>query len=77
MDKEELQALWEQATELPDAETSPLAIAIITEAMCEEESCDPDEAARRVDRIALDCAAFANAIVKRAQGLGCGPESEK
>ncbi len=69
MDKKELQALWEQGTELPDAHESPLAKAIISEALAEETTCDPQEAARRVYRIAQDIEDFANAITERAQGL--------
>ena len=74
MDKNELQALWEQATELPDTESSPLARAIIAEAfmgddICEGPKCDPREAAERVYRLAEDCESFGNAITERAQGL--------
>ncbi len=67
MDKATLEALWEQATDLPDAQESPLAKAIITEAMCGEPTCDHIEAARRVYQIADDCEQFAGAIA-RAQG---------
>ena len=73
MDKKELQALWEQGTELPNAHESPLAIAIISEALEEgtrgKTVCDPREAAERVYKIAQDCEDFANAITERAQGF--------
>ncbi len=69
MDKKELQSLWEQATGLPDVKTSPLAQAIIAEALSEEPRCNPQEAAERVYKLAEDCENFGNAIIERAQGL--------
>ena len=69
IDKETLGGLWEQATDLPDAKESPLAVAIIAEALSEEPTCDPQEAAQRAYQIANDCEHFANAIIERAQGL--------
>ena len=68
MDKEELQALWEQTTDLPDSKESPLAIAIIAEALGEGDD-DAQAVANRLYRIAQDCEDFANAITERAQGL--------
>ena len=72
MDKKELQALWEQGTELPDAHESPLAKAIISEALeaaGDGATCDAEGAARAVYRIAQDIEDFGNAITERAQGL--------
>ena len=68
MDKEELQALWEQTTDLPDAKESPLAIAIIAEALGEGDD-DAEAITNRVYRIAEDCENFGNALTERAQGL--------
>ncbi|KKM64888.1 hypothetical protein LCGC14_1496770 [marine sediment metagenome] len=70
MNKETLEELWEQATDLPDAKESPLAKAIISEALeaaGDGVTCDPEAAAVAVYRIATDCEDFANAIVERAQ----------
>ena len=72
MNKETLEGLWEQATSLPDAQDSPLTVAVIAEALSEDPTCDPQEAAQRVYQIANDCEAFANAITERAQGLTTG-----
>ena len=68
MNKEQLEELWEDATGLPDAKESPLAIAIIAEAMCDEDSCSPQQAARKLHTIAADCEDFATAIVEWVQG---------
>ncbi|KKM84166.1 hypothetical protein LCGC14_1301880, partial [marine sediment metagenome] len=40
MNKGTLQALWEQATGLPDVDTSPLAQAIIAEAFMGDDICE-------------------------------------
>ncbi len=72
MNRETLEGLWEQATDLPDAQDSPLTVAVIAEALSEDPTCDPQEAAQRVYQIANDCEAFANAITERAQGLTTG-----
>ncbi len=72
MNKEELEGLWEQGTELPDSKESPLAKAIISEALeaaGDGVTCDAEGAARAVYRIAQDCEDFANAITERSQGL--------
>ena len=68
MNKGTLQALWEQATGLPDVDTSPLAQAIIAEALGEGDD-DAEAITNRVYRIAEDCENFGNAITERAQGL--------
>lgn len=57
IDKERLEQLWEQATGLPDATESPLALAIIAEA---EQA--KGDAARAVRTVAQDCENFAAAI---------------
>lgn len=68
MDREQLEGLWSEATALQDATESPLAIAIIEEAVaCGEaddgiDGIDPTEAARAVRVVAKDCEDFAQAI---------------
>ena len=72
-----LEELWGQATELPDATESPLAIAIIAEAMCEEEDCDSEGAAARVYQIARDCEGFASAIIEHGIATALTKQGER
>ena len=65
MSRKRLEELWEEATALPDATESPLAIAIISEAVeCGDTGrvINAASAAHSVRTVAQDCQDFAAAI---------------